>query len=660
MLMLGFILASSLFGFDYARAKTPVLSAEEQSWMQQHNNTAIVAPENNYPPFIFTGSDGKPAGLSYDYLALIAEQVGLKLEFMSPAPLSEIMESLKQGRANIVTSVTRTPQREEFLSFTDSYVDVQAVIITNQLRYPKRSISELIADKNRVGVGKSYGVESYLETSFPSLGLVEFSDDQESLNNVIFGQVEAAIMDIGTASYMVSQNNLSNLVVAGTTDFAYHLAFASPKSDEALTSILNKGLQKLTSKQKEAIRSNWITLGSNNLPFYKSKGFRTFLIILGSGLILISGAVVIWTNTLRYKVNQKTKELRDEHARLIASINSLRRGLLVVSGDNEILLSNSAISKILLLPKKYSLHDVYNSFGKFDIQAIVDDAVAKKRRQIVDDIKVTDSIYRITCTPVIDDLNNSNGFVIVLDDITEEVVTNRSREEFFSLASHELKTPLTAIRGNSIMLTSMMDKKSDKEQLEMISDIASSSERLIAIVNDLIEATKVEFGSLEVSSKLFDLSEFISGITTGDYAKAVKDKGLNLEVDLQSMKGLEANTDAIILEKVFKSLLSNSLEYTKTGQIELSAKSHENHIEIRVKDTGIGIDEKMQPLLFRKFVRAESSLLTRESSQNIGMGLYLAKQYMKSLGGDLVLEESQPSKGSTFLVSIPAGDKVSP
>ncbi len=353
-------------------------------------------------------------------------------------------------------------------------------------------------------------------------------------------------------------------------------------------------------------------------------------------------------------VKVRTKELAEEKARLLASINSLSFGFVIAAIDGAILLKNPALARILRFsepPDRISdLSGVLAS--SFDLDTFCAETVARGVPGETSDIVYGTQLLRILCAPIsADGGTGAIGYVLLVEDITEAKVMQRSREEFFSIASHELRTPLTAIRGNTnLLLNTYKDRLPDPEMREMLEDINASSGRLITMVNDFLQVSRLEQGKLEIKRESFALAVTIAEVVRS-LTELAKQKGLTLSYTPSELPPVLADVDRT--EQVLENLIGNAIKFTEKGGVTVSAEQVGATVIVRVTDTGVGISEQNQSLLFRKFQQAGEDTLARDNSQSTGLGLYISKLIMNSMGGKIVLEESQIGKGSTFSFTLP-------
>ncbi|MEQ1561509.1 MAG: ATP-binding protein [Nitrospira sp.] len=361
-------------------------------------------------------------------------------------------------------------------------------------------------------------------------------------------------------------------------------------------------------------------------------------------------------NKAEHMVKERTKELNEEKTKLISSINSISFGYILTDIDGNIVLSNPSLFKILQIdssPK--SLSDFSKLFEKNNLLAYFKSCFDSKHSDIANDIEYKNKLLKIFCSPVIDG-DHAIGYVFLIEDVTEVRMMERSKDEFFSIASHELRTPLTAIRGNSQMLREdYRDQLTNKDMAEMIDDIYDSSVRLIDIVNDFLSVSRLEQGRVEIKKEKFNVSDIINK-SMNLVETMSKSKGLDLSYSLVEGVNHMVFSDKSKVEQVMLNLLGNAIKFTNKGSIKIKTEDIGGFIKIMVTDTGVGISEKNEPLLFRKFQQANENILARDVTQGTGLGLYICHLIISKLGGTIGLEKSVVGEGSTFSFTLPLVD----
>lgn len=355
-------------------------------------------------------------------------------------------------------------------------------------------------------------------------------------------------------------------------------------------------------------------------------------------------------------------DIMKDKARLRASIDSLGTGYMMTDLNDNIIIVNEQMDKILSLEHDSADNAVELISAKLqehiNLAATLDQVKATKEAITQDNIIYTDKILRIYVAPILFSDKNDNkkvlGCITIIEDVTEAKALERSKDEFFSIASHELRTPLTAIRGNASMLQSFYPTKQLGESgEEMISDIHESSTRLIDIVNDFLDVSRIEQGKFRYSLTTFSLHEVIEKVVS-DMANTVRTKGVDVIFDHQDANDIQVYADRDRIQQVLYNLVGNAVKFTsKGGSVTIAAKQLASHAKVTVRDTGSGIAPEVQHLLFRKFQQAGKSLYTRNTARGTGLGLYICKNMLEQMNGSIRLESSAPGKGSEFSFTVP-------
>jgi signal transduction histidine kinase len=225
---------------------------------------------------------------------------------------------------------------------------------------------------------------------------------------------------------------------------------------------------------------------------------------------------------------------------------------------------------------------------------------------------------------------------------------DKLKTDFVSFASHQLRSPLTAIKGYSSMLLEGDYGEINKKAKDIIERIMESSNNLYLVVEDLLNITKIEQGGMKYEMNKFDFSELIKD-TIKDLMITVENKKLKLICNINSNQKYFINGDKEKLRQVLMNLLDNSIKYTNEGQIEIDLKKKDDKVILSVKDTGIGISKETMVTLFKKFSREDRAKLNSSGS---GIGLYLVKEIVDAHNGQVWGESEGVGHGSTFFVEI--------
>lgn len=356
------------------------------------------------------------------------------------------------------------------------------------------------------------------------------------------------------------------------------------------------------------------------------------------------------------KVEERTQELSRTKARLDSSIQNLPVGFLMIDIFGKLVVSNSLANKILGGDDSKNLERLREILkDKVDLEKYIKDCGHTSSSLKFSDIEMEGKYYQLLLSPIMakEIAESCIGIVVLIQDITEAKILERSKDEFFSIASHELRTPLTAIRGNTSMILEYYAEAIKEPELRaMVDDIHESSIRLINIVNDFLNVSRLEQKRMEFDIKEFDLGEIIKE-TLKEYDVTGSRKKLSMDYDEGEGKLPKVLGDVDKVRQVLINLVGNSLKFTEKGGVTIRTELLDKKVKVLVTDTGRGISLKQQNLLFHKFQQAGTSLFTRDTAGGSGLGLYISKMMLKGMGGDIKLEKSEEGKGSTFSFTIP-------
>ena len=285
-----------------------ILTHGERLWLTQNQPRLILAVEIGYAPFVFIDQTGQPAGFAHDYMRLVESKLDIHFKQRRFLSLNDIFEKVRSREVHIVNAVTNTPERSRFLAMTGSFVSVPNVIVVRKERLGQMREKDLSGLK--VSLVKSYAVTEHLTNKNPGFAPNLTPDDLSALLNVSFGQSDAAVIDLATASYLISQKGITNLRVAGEVAFDIRLSIGSPIDEPMLHSILQKGLDAITDEERQEIHKRWINASSQNILTD-----RRFWVVAGSVLfviLVIIAVILIRNRTLRQQIALRTEALAKE------------------------------------------------------------------------------------------------------------------------------------------------------------------------------------------------------------------------------------------------------------------------------------------------------------------------------------------------------------
>jgi PAS domain S-box-containing protein len=243
-----------------------------------------------------------------------------------------------------------------------------------------------------------------------------------------------------------------------------------------------------------------------------------------------------------------------------------------------------------------------------------------------------------------------HGAIEVFRDISHEEEVDRMKSEFISLASHQLRTPLTAITTYTHMLLKGFKGEVNNGQREFLETIIDSADRMNDLIDTLLNVSRLESGSVKVEIQDVNVSHILTK-TKQELWPLAKNKSQFL-ITTAPDKDVHIVTDPLLFTEVCTNLISNAIKYTPAeGKINITLNQKSQNIELSVTDNGYGIPEALQGRVFSKFFRAPNIL--HEEAVGTGLGLYWVKQIIENTLGGSISFESTEGKGTTFTVRLP-------
>lgn len=356
---------------------------------------------------------------------------------------------------------------------------------------------------------------------------------------------------------------------------------------------------------------------------------------------------------------------QEEAAKNRAILESIADGVLVLDHNGRVLLVNPAAEESLgftgmALVGEHFRHML--GLGETPIHRELAQALYSELRSWLgagwDSAQVQETSVRleagtkvlaVNLAPLIITLGGAPGVVAVLRDVSREAEIERLKNEFISTVSHELRTPMTSIKGYADLLFLGMAGGLTDTQQEFLKIIKSNADRLTALVNDILDISRIETGRMRLTIEPLDLCELVSQAVVS-FQEQYRDKGVVLiweeAVGLPKVRG-----DATRVTQVLNNLLANAWQYTpRGGRVTVSVRPKDGFLQVDVDDTGIGISPSDVGRIFDRFYRADHPIV--QESEGTGLGLSIVRMFVEMLAGEIWVE-SELNVGSRFSFTLP-------
>ncbi|MFZ5364009.1 MAG: ATP-binding protein [Patescibacteria group bacterium] len=456
--------------------------------------------------------------------------------------------------------------------------------------------------------------------------------------------ISGPIKKLTSAAKIISEGDLTKRVEIKSKDEIGQLALTFNKMAERLASYTGELERKIAERTKE-INEKLKEIIETNSNLKETQG--AMLNLLEDARILEG-------------------ELSRENSRLNAVLASMGEGLFVVDQNQQVMLINQTAERMLMIKggevigkNINTLFQVTRKEGtveKSDDQMVC--ALTKGEACVTraeDEIYLTTTqgkkfpIFQIS-TPLYDEAGKIIGAVIVFRDVSERKKLDESRTSFISIASHQLRTPLTSMRWFSEMLIAGDAGEINDTQKKFVERIYQGTDRMINLVNLLLQIARVEAGRVKVEPVPINFKNLIRGVSLA-LRSSISGKSQKLEVKINPDPFPIISMDQEVIWQVFQNLLSNASRYApEKSTITVSIEKKDEMAEIAVIDKGIGIPKDSQSKIFEKFFRADNALkLVPEGS---GLGLSLVRSLVEGWGGKIWFE-SKEGVGTTFYFTVP-------
>ncbi len=655
-----------------------LLGPHERAYLAGKKEVVFVC-QPRHAPFEFV-HQGQPGGMNVELAQWMAADMGFKIRFES-APLDEALEMVRAGRADALTSLFYSPEREADFDFSRTVKLAPVTLFVRNDRTDIAGIEDLEGLKVAI-MGSSRALESLQERGIHcQIRFVPTTEECAEL--VATGAVDAMIgNELVTQHYLYAQQK-PVLKEVGEPLFTARLCMAVAKGNHSLLAILDKGIdQAQKSGTLYTIQGKW--LGSDYE--HGSVPLRTILVatsVSAASVAVLISLILLWNRKLQRTVAERTRQYAESEERLRQLFENSPDAVFVLDRQGRVLSANARACSLVKMGKHELLaKTVYDLAPKVFADEVADNMAQWFRgelRQCEGAAMATDgSICPIEMTGRLQRMDGQEVLQLHVRDITlrkeaEEKIhaarqmaeeakemaeqarkiaenASQAKSEFLANMSHEIRTPLNGIVGMSQLL---VDTGLDEDQKECIDTIQQSSSGLLRIINHVLDISKIEAGQMDVREAVFDPRSLCESLVQ-QFEPQARQAGIEFICTCQENVPHYLVGDEGLIGQVLVNLLGNALKFTHRGSVALNVECHKKSREgaelyFQVIDTGIGIPPEKQALVFEKFSQADGS--TKRLYGGTGLGLAICKQLVELMGGHIGLISSV-GQGSTFYFNL--------
>ncbi|ANY86228.1 MULTISPECIES: ATP-binding protein [Pseudomonas putida group] len=673
------IMAASIFkrwgaGSDHLLTDRKLqLSPSEEQWLREHPVMRVAINETAAPVSYFD-SNSNFRGIAADLLDLIRLRTGLRFEIERASGIRDMLARLKDGRADVIAAISSDEKHDGALHISRPYLESTYVLVTRAGSDQAASLEHL--QNRQVAITRDSIMAGLLSARYPKISKIETDSPFFSIALLGSGEVDAAITTLIDANHALAGN--PDLVIRSTIGSEpATVAMATNSQAHALASILDKALQSISPEELGVINNRWGGYRLHDDVYWREFRRLALKFLLAVGLLLL--LALIWNAHLRWQIRQRKcaeRALNDQLEFMRALLNGTphpmyvrdREGRLQSCNDSYLQAVEAQTDQVMgkRLDESPGADREYTQQMEADYQQVIaagtplilDRPLRMGGREL--------TIYH-WILPYRDSLGEVQGIIGGWIDISDrrELVqelrlakqraddANRAKSTFLATISHEIRTPMNAVIG----MLELAVRRADRGQLDRPSlEVAyHSAKDLLGLIGDILDIVRIESGHLCLSPESVDPSVLVESVARV-FDGLARQKDLALQVVIAPNARCHALLDPLRFKQVLSNLVSNAIKFTEHGQIQINLHVHEGtdcngpRLELKVRDTGIGIHEEALKELFNPFVQANPH--SEGARAGTGLGLAISHSLSEMMGGTLTIK-SLPGVGTQVSLVMP-------
>lgn len=355
------------------------------------------------------------------------------------------------------------------------------------------------------------------------------------------------------------------------------------------------------------------------------------------------------------KIEERTRELNENEAFLSSIIQTVRESLLVLDADYRVLSANTHFLNSFKVTPEDTVGKILFELGnhQWDIEAlkVLLTKILPTNNPVIDfEVEhdfpyIGKKIMLVNAYRVEFEGQYKDRILIAIEDITDKKEIDRRKDDFLSIASHELKTPLTTIKGFVQLLERMVPDNASDKFVSTLGKVSVYVDRLNNLISELLDTSKIQSGNIEIHNEPFDLDKLLRD-TVENLALATPEYTITISSDTNAT----ILGDELQISQVINNLISNAVKYSpNSNEIDVYCNRVGNFVKVSIKDYGMGISQQDQSKIFDRFFRARD---IQKKFPGMGIGLYICHEIIANHSGTLWVE-SEIGSGSTFNFTLP-------
>ena len=654
------ILFALLYVSPEARASGVGLTPEERAWLDAHNGKIRLAPCPDWEPMEIYKEDGIYTGIVGDIISLLEEKLDFKFKLVRADSWPQVEEMAKKGDLDVISAGVVNPERAAYMNWSSPYFHSPNTMICRTTLKGQLDVQRIIDSNLSVGVPQGYYTYGYYRKHYPRINIVETENLLEGLKKLAFGDIDVIIAEIPHVLYYINKYNISNLRLAGASDFKTSISVGTHKDLPVLTRIMDKGLAMISPDEIETIRKRWVTLSP--IKFYQFRLFWYIVGILGL-LVLVTATIMFWNKSLKKEVNKRTDQIKSSEQLFRDLVENSPTGLSIIQNGNVVYTN----------PEQKRLPEVLNF-----LETCAFDTVLPECKDKV--VSFFDRINRADCefqeidfgyhtaagTPVKDRTlkwvncracriayKGHPGILLNVIDRSRSKRMERLlmvQEKMASLGhicagiAHEIRNPLAGINIHMRNLEKMY--RGDAHSLKKIQTcfrlMHSDSGRIESVVRrtlDFAKPTQPSFSQVNINGVIMKTIK-LTQVT-------LRHRQIHVRQHLCPANPVCFAEAQLIGDVIYNLVINASDAMTPMKEnkiIRVSSHTGRRDIILLIDDTGPGVEKELRKKIFDPFYTTKTD--------STGIGLSICRRVVLDHKGQLYVK-SNPWKGARFVVKLP-------
>ncbi|MFB9136244.1 ATP-binding protein [Vibrio olivae] len=614
--------------------------------------------EDSYPLF-YRDSDGKLTGALNEMLRLIQSRSGIKFHYV-PTPEGKTPDQMiEDGEIDILPMVFKDGLNSTEIKLTDAYMNMKYVGV--ELSSPRLSKDQpdgvLMTTRHPSELGVTHS--TFSPQTRP------YTDLTKMLNALRNGEISRAYIRDDLVDMMLGSGHDDQFKINRKDFKMVHASIGVSKQEPLLLNALNSVLATVDDNELKKIRDGY----SHIKVVY---GYDKFKVALLTGSLILVALIIIlisylFSKNLKLQVvmrENEAKNSQNEFEFMQRIINALPLQIFIHDSNHNLVLSNcenyisgackgcsmaeNNSSKAAIVENHEVLEKVLND--DYSMARTVDITDCSLNIQTVDFFRkrvihsATQKAFALTAIHDVSRRNQQQRELIEANKLAEQAVV--ARERFLASMSHELRTPIAGMSGLLEMLNMRLTHAEDRMLLK---NVITSTQNLKMLVNDILDFSKLEANQLNIEAMDFNVMKGTCELLR-IHSAAAKDKELEFEFNWTPSAIRIIKIDALRYSQIVNNLLSNAIKFTDSGKIRVDTRVTEQNIHFSVMDSGVGMTEQQQKIVFQPFVQADNTIARRYGGT--GLGLTIVRDLIELMGGEFELE-SVTGLGTKITFTLP-------